>query len=123
MLRLAQLMLFVMILMTNVCHHCLLQGGIMLRLSHSMLFVMILMTSVCYHCLSQNGSMLRLSQVMYFVMILMTNICSHCVLQEIQRCADKIRYNSPLRPHMDTVLSKVGSQKRVPAPLYWCFSE
>ncbi|XP_076441318.1 G-protein coupled receptor-associated protein LMBRD2-like [Babylonia areolata] len=34
------------------------------------------------------------------------------VLEEIRRCADKIRYNSPLRPHMDTVLSKCPESTR-----------
>ncbi|KAL8571888.1 hypothetical protein ACOMHN_011480 [Nucella lapillus] len=34
------------------------------------------------------------------------------ILEEIRRCADKIRYNSPLRPHMDTVLSKCPESTR-----------
>ncbi|KAK7100923.1 G-protein coupled receptor-associated protein LMBRD2-like [Littorina saxatilis] len=34
------------------------------------------------------------------------------VLEEIRRCADKIRYNSPLRPHMDTVLAKCPESTR-----------
>ncbi|KAK7508228.1 hypothetical protein BaRGS_00000467 [Batillaria attramentaria] len=34
------------------------------------------------------------------------------VLEEIRRCAEKIRYNHPLRPHMDTVLAKCPESTR-----------
>lgn len=34
------------------------------------------------------------------------------VLEEIRRCAEKIRYNHPLRPHMDTVLAKCPETTR-----------